>query len=117
MIFGGYSVKEGELKRHWYQIKMSYMDGNRELFYDTACVSVVCQADILKFRQIKKSAARHMVKKPGVKPLLCNGVILITVLAYLGKFDGDAQTFREYVTESFGNWMDNFFIWAVNKVP
>ena len=103
------------MKRHWYQIKMSYMDGNTELFSDTACVSLVCLSDILKFRLIKKSAAKHMVKKPGAKRLLCNGVIQITVLAYLGKFDGEAPTLRDYVTETVGDWMAGFFIWTVSR--
>lgn len=103
------------MKRHWYQIKMSYLDGNKELFFYTACVGLVCQSDILKFRQIKKNAARNMLKKPGIKPLLCNGELQLVVLSYLGKFDGDAPTLRQYVTEVFGDWMDSFFIWTVGR--
>lgn len=103
------------MKRHWYQIKMSYLDGNKELFFYTDCVGVVCQSDILNFRQIKKNAARNMFKKPGIKPLLCNGELQLVVMSYLGKFDGKAPNLRQYVTEQFGNWMDSFFIWTVSR--
>ena len=101
------------MKRHWYQIKMSYIDGNKEVFFDTATVGVVCQSDILRFRQIKKSAAKNMMEKPGVVSLLCNGSIQLVVLSYLGKFDGDAPNIRDYVVERLGDWVTGYFIHAV----
>lgn len=92
---------------------MSYIDGNRELFSDTATVGVVCQSDILRFRQIKKSVAKNMLKKPGCKPLLCNGVLQLMVVTYLGKFDGNAPNLRDYVTDKLGDWITGYFIHAI----
>ena len=100
------------MKRHWYSLEIAYQKNSRTLFSQSECVGLVSQSDIVRHRTLKRHLGKRFVQHTDVRQILCNGEIRLTVLAYLGKFDGDAPTIREYVTDRFGAWTADYFIWS-----
>lgn len=99
------------MRRHWYTIKISYLKDNRVLFAVTTDVALACQSDILKTRALKKAVCGKLIMQlPQAKQLLCNGSLGLAVVAYLGKFRGNAPSLREYVCKAFGDWLNGHFI-------
>ncbi len=72
-------------KLHWYQIRVIYSKGNREVFSFYARVGRRKQSDILKEREIKQSLD-PLNDNPILKPHLCNGLLGIEIVCYLGRF-------------------------------
>lgn len=74
-------------KRYWYQVKYYYKKKPAEssIFSWNSAVGLTNQKDILNSRVIKQSLEPIHTNK-FMKPFLCNGVIDIEILSYLGKF-------------------------------
>lgn len=100
------------MKRHWYSIEIAYQKNNRTLFSQSECIGLVSQSDIIRHRTLKQHLVKQLVRNPNIQQFLCNGNFALTVLTYLGKFDGNAPTLRNYATERFGIWATDFFIWS-----
>ena len=72
-------------KLHWYQIRVLYSKGGKQIFSYNMRIGRVKQSDIIEEREIKKSLS-PLNDNPLLKPHLCNGLLAIEVVCYLGRF-------------------------------
>ncbi len=71
---------------HWYQCKYIYKDKNNKILFDFQIQKgVTDKSMILDTRQMKDINMYDQLK-PGQKYLLCNGMVTIEYIAYLGYF-------------------------------
>ena len=79
--------KPKEKPFHWYSIKMVYKDKNMNVLFDfVTYIGYANQADVFEFKLAKKYFFKEVKATPQAKKLLCNGVVTVEVIGYLGFF-------------------------------
>lgn len=73
------------VKYHWYELRFYYKKNGKEILNFTNQIGFVEQADVLKDREAKL-VMKPLHKHPVFQPHLCNGVLTVERLAYLGYF-------------------------------
>lgn len=73
-------------RRYWYQIKLVYKTKElNQIFSNTTQIGLARKSNILKERYCKKVfAPLHKNKDIKIRRLLCNGVLSIETISYLG---------------------------------
>ena len=82
------------IKLHWYQIRVIYSKNNIMILSNLYKIGRKKQEEILDERKIKQSLG-DMHKNPILKPHLCNGLLAIEVISYLGYFNQKSK--YEYI--------------------
>ena len=103
------------MKRHWYSVKLTYRKRGREIFSTTREVGLLCQAEILDHRVMKKALCGFL-RDDMVRRFLCNGDLNFEVVCYLGHFKKGAPSLSRYLAQKFGCLFDDYFIWQVQTM-
>jgi len=98
-------------KRYWYRIKVRYIKNYRVLASAHVLLGLKYQNDILEIRTIRTYAFK-IVKKELTKALLCNGIIDINEVSYLGHFASKTeQPLKDVLVGLFGELARPYFFY------
>ena len=79
--------KSSNPKVHWYSVRMIYKNKDMNPLFDfVTYVGYLNQEDVFDIRMAKQYFFNHVKATPKAKKLLCNGVVTVEIIGYLGFF-------------------------------
>jgi hypothetical protein len=79
--------KSSNPKVHWYSVKMTYRSKDMSVLFDfVTYVGYLNQEDVFDFKLAKQHFFKNIKNDPRAKKLLCNGVVSVEIIGYLGFF-------------------------------